>query len=269
VSWTSRAWTSSDKESSEDFRRKRTPSIPGGWDASDEDAGLRYRRISNSSRGSLSLHAGQIRTEHPKLIQRRLSKMRNSSNHLFPNRAAGLASTRGGRNGGGPMRRREAAISQWKTKQNKDGPGLYSSPRPRVPLPLEPGCPGCAENIYTRGKRRCMMKEKGVSGHSRLQPSAHRRESVDEEERVGHVIVGAEERRQVGLKLPRRATLDPCAARAAAAAPLVRRGRGRARAAAPRSAPAATGAAAGPEDEEERVEHVSVGGRTACAGAPT
>jgi hypothetical protein len=46
VSWTSRAWTSSDKESSEDFRRKRTPSIPGGWDASDENAGLRYRRIS-------------------------------------------------------------------------------------------------------------------------------------------------------------------------------------------------------------------------------
>ncbi len=39
----------SDKESSKDFRRNRTPSIPGGWDASDEETGLRYRRISSPS----------------------------------------------------------------------------------------------------------------------------------------------------------------------------------------------------------------------------
>jgi len=51
--------------------------VPGGWDASDEDAGLRYRRISNRSQGYLTLHAGQALTEHPKLIQRRLSIWKN------------------------------------------------------------------------------------------------------------------------------------------------------------------------------------------------
>jgi hypothetical protein len=52
----SKASTSSDKESSLCFRRKETPSIPGGGSVSDEGAVLRYRRISSPPHGSLSLH---------------------------------------------------------------------------------------------------------------------------------------------------------------------------------------------------------------------
>jgi hypothetical protein len=66
----SRASTSSDKESSEGFRRRETPSIPGGGSAPDEGAVLRSRRISSLSTPKL-LATAPSRQAHrtPKLSQ--------------------------------------------------------------------------------------------------------------------------------------------------------------------------------------------------------